>query len=113
MYPSTKTPLRYLLVALTVVLALGLTQCQSQSDHISVASATKDERVKPHRRRDIDNRLENRHRSGGAGKHTGRGSYRCHPAARNSRPDDAFRKRSVFSVSSLTATNRRKNSNRS
>ena len=47
MYPSTKTPLRYLLVALTVVLALGLTQCQSQSDHISVASATKDERVKP------------------------------------------------------------------
>jgi serine protease Do len=39
--------LRYLLAVLTVVLSLGLTQCQSQSDRIAVAPTQKDASVKP------------------------------------------------------------------
>ena len=43
----THSPLRYLLVVLTLVLTLGLAQCQSGSDHISVAPTAKDEHAKP------------------------------------------------------------------
>jgi serine protease Do len=43
----TKSPLRYLLVVLTLVLTLGLTQCQSGSDPIKVAPTAKDAPIKP------------------------------------------------------------------
>jgi serine protease Do len=39
--------LRYLLALLMMVLALGLTQCQSPSDQIAVAPVAKDDHVKP------------------------------------------------------------------
>ena len=41
-----KDHLRYLLAALMVILTLGLTQCQSPSDHIAVTPAAKDEGIK-------------------------------------------------------------------
>jgi serine protease Do len=42
-----KNHLRFLLAVFMVIMALGLTQCQSPSDQIAVAPAAKDEHVKP------------------------------------------------------------------
>jgi uncharacterized lipoprotein YajG len=47
MINQRKNRLRYLLTVLMALMAFGLTQCQSPSDHIAVAPATKDEHVKP------------------------------------------------------------------
>jgi len=47
MINQRKNRLRYLLTVLMALMALGLTQCQSPSDHIAVAPAAKDEHVKP------------------------------------------------------------------
>jgi len=47
MNPYKNNPVRYLLAMLVAFLSLGLTQCQSPSEHIAVAPTTADEQVKP------------------------------------------------------------------
>jgi serine protease Do len=46
MINQRKNRLRYVLTVLMALMALGLTQCQSPTDHIAVAPAAKDEHVK-------------------------------------------------------------------